>query len=726
MPAPTVSVTVDLSTTGGEALAGITVRARLDVNEVYEEIVISQPVEGVTDADGVVVLDLFPNAPSPTGLGTQGSTYRFTATVPGGRGLNVNARVPNEDCRLENILVGDEIGELTDAELALLQAQSAVTTAASSAAAASSSASDAGDSASAAATSATAAAGSATAAATSATAAAASATSAASSASSANVSAVAAASSEAQAAAIVLGSFVQDGADAVVRTFTSKARDFVSVFDFMTEAEIADVEAGTALVDVSEAIRNAIASFGTPLDQTYYSPAGTVYFPPGLYYCGSEISIRRVVNLIGATSGNLGNWYGATTLEFPADSHGLKFESLTSAGGDQKGSDSSMVQGITLRQKAGGVTGDGIRAHSRVTIKDCGIWDFGGNGISIRATGSAPAGDDFGNANCFHIEYTTCVNNGASGIFVDGADANAGTVIGCDCHNNGAWGFHDSSFLGNTFIGNHASTNVSGGYFSDNVTARTVFIGNYNELGDPPSKMSNSSSVSLGGLMGPGWDATNAGMVLAEGELQNVGFTNFPFLGIGTGTVTTGGATVGGLAVYSKLGFTNARYGLGFKTADNGSLACVFANAADATVGDITVTGVGTTYNTTSDYRLKENVQPMTGALAKLARLKPVTYTWKQSGEAAQGFIAHELQEVFPEAVTGAKDAVREVDVFEEADEDVIYKDRVMGTKKVQKKTGTTTVPAYQGMDTSLVVATLVAGLQELKAEFDAYRALHP
>lgn len=154
MTTPTVEVTVTLAAQDGTPYEGVTVRARLDANEVYEGIVISDSAEAVTDADGVAILDLFPNAPSPTGLGTQGTTYSVRATIPGGRGLNVNARVPNMACRLENILVQDEAVALDDAELALAQAQAAVTTAASSAAAAAASETAAGASASAAAASA--------------------------------------------------------------------------------------------------------------------------------------------------------------------------------------------------------------------------------------------------------------------------------------------------------------------------------------------------------------------------------------------------------------------------------------------------------------------------------------------------------------------------------------------------------------------------------------------
>lgn len=104
-------------------------------------------------------------------------------------------------------------------------------------------------------------------------------------------------------------------------------------------------------------------------------------------------------------------------------------------------------------------------------------------------------------------------------------------------------------------------------------------------------------------------------------------------------------------------------------------------------VGSISVTGSNTAYNTSSDYRLKEDIAPMTGALAKVAALKPVTYKWKSTGETSEGFIAHELQAVVPDCVTGEKDAV-------DADGK----------------------PVYQGIDTSFLVATLTAAIQEQQA----------
>jgi hypothetical protein len=116
-------------------------------------------------------------------------------------------------------------------------------------------------------------------------------------------------------------------------------------------------------------------------------------------------------------------------------------------------------------------------------------------------------------------------------------------------------------------------------------------------------------------------------------------------------------------------------------------------------VGQITSNGTTTTYATSSDYRLKENIAPMTGALNKVALLKPVTYKWKSDGSDSQGFIAHELQAVVPDCVVGEKDAVETY-----TDED--------GNEATR--------PVYQGIDTSFLVATLTAAIQELKAIVDA------
>jgi hypothetical protein len=140
--------------------------------------------------------------------------------------------------------------------------------------------------------------------------------------------------------------------------------------------------------------------------------------------------------------------------------------------------------------------------------------------------------------------------------------------------------------------------------------------------------------------------------------------------------------------------------------------------SAGANVGTITTTNTATAYNTSSDYRLKEAIAPMTGALAKVALLKPCTYKWKIDGSDGQGFIAHELAEVVEGCVSGEKDAVEE----QQYEVTPAVKDEE-GNTVTEAVMGTRTVPSYQGIDTSFLVATLTAAIQELKAIVDAQGA---
>ena len=134
-------------------------------------------------------------------------------------------------------------------------------------------------------------------------------------------------------------------------------------------------------------------------------------------------------------------------------------------------------------------------------------------------------------------------------------------------------------------------------------------------------------------------------------------------------------------------------------------------------VGSVSTTTTATTYNTSSDYRLKENVQPMTGALAIVTALKPVTFNWKTDGSDGQGFIAHELQAVVPDCVTGEKDAT-EMQTYEISPAVPATQDEEGNelTAVVEAVMGEREVPKYQGIDTSFLVATLTAAIKEQQA----------
>jgi hypothetical protein len=110
--------------------------------------------------------------------------------------------------------------------------------------------------------------------------------------------------------------------------------------------------------------------------------------------------------------------------------------------------------------------------------------------------------------------------------------------------------------------------------------------------------------------------------------------------------------------------------------------------------GNITVSGSSTAYNTSSDYRMKHDVQPITSGLATVSALNPVTYKWNVDGSLGEGFVAHELQEIIPLAVSGNKDAV---------DSDG--------------------KPIYQAVDYSKIVVHLVAAVQEQQAQIEELKA---
>ena len=173
----------------------------------------------------------------------------------------------------------------------------------------------------------------------------------------------------------------------------------------------------------------------------------------------------------------------------------------------------------------------------------------------------------------------------------------------------------------------------------------------------------------------------------AGAERMRIDSSGNLLVGMTTYGVTTAGASLSPTASSSFYVAGGTALTIGRGTNDG---TAVQFNRSGTNCGTISVTTTATAYNTSSDYRLKEAIAPMTGALAKVALLKPVTYKWKVDGSDGQGFIAHELAEIEAGCVTGEKDAV-------DADGN----------------------PQYQGIDTSFLVATLTAAIQELKALVD-------
>ena len=272
----------------------------------------------------------------------------------------------------------------------------------------------------------------------------------------------------------------------------------------------------------------------------------------------------------------------------------------------------------------------------------------------------------------------------ATNMFFDGANKYATTAAAARYSvgsGNHEWYIAPSGTAGNAITFTQAMTLDSSG---------RVGIGNSSpdEVLVVKTSAGNIKSSALNS--GAKWVGTNA----ANNAEAEFGLQGNPLVFLTNGSEraridSSGKLLVGTTSTFDNVSFLLAQFEGGVATRINNTASTSqmsFFNP-NGRVGFISTSGSATTYSTSSDYRLKENVQPMQDALAVVAQLNPVTYTWKADGSDGQGFIAHELQAVVPDCVTGEKDAV-------DAEGN----------------------PQYQGVDTSFLVATLVKAIQELTA----------
>ena len=159
-----------------------------------------------------------------------------------------------------------------------------------------------------------------------------------------------------------------------------------------------------------------------------------------------------------------------------------------------------------------------------------------------------------------------------------------------------------------------------------------------------------------------------------------------------------------------------SEYAIEVKTDASTGVAMYFLHSTSTACGSISVGSSATAYNTSSDYRLKENVSDMSGAITRLKNLKPKRFNWisDENNELLDGFLAHEVDEVVPQAIHGEKDATKDVGTIKDADGNVLRENTVESTKKdgeTWEKTGTEI--NAQGIDQSKLVPLLTGALQE-------------
>ena len=198
---------------------------------------------------------------------------------------------------------------------------------------------------------------------------------------------------------------------------------------------------------------------------------------------------------------------------------------------------------------------------------------------------------------------------------------------------------------------------------------------------------------------------------------------------VGTTTALSSASTGEGTSILNKNAIV---------VAVNGSDANLILNRTDSSTGDlcifryngatkgsISTNGTTTAYNTTSDYRLKEDWQPMSGSIDRLKALNPVNFAWKADGSRVDGFLAHEAAEVVPEAVTGTKDAVEAIGTITDAEGTVVQENVTEPAELAEGQTWTKTEdrPVYQGIDQSKLTPLLTAALQDTLALVEAQAA---
>jgi hypothetical protein len=206
---------------------------------------------------------------------------------------------------------------------------------------------------------------------------------------------------------------------------------------------------------------------------------------------------------------------------------------------------------------------------------------------------------------------------------------------------------------------------------------------------------------------------------------------------------SSGGNTVQGTVLYNNGQIYASASGhqvmLLTRKTNNGEIILFYRDGTN--VGNIYVTGSSTSYNTSSDYRLKENVVDLTGASARVNQLNPSRFNFiaDETNTLVDGFLAHEVATVVPEAITGTKDAMRDEeyevtpatgDIYTPATNEVdevihsadaeqpeTLEDGQQWRETTAAVMGTRSVPDYQGIDQSKLVPLLTAALQEALTE---------
>lgn len=355
----------------------------------------------------------------------------------------------------------------------------------------------------------------------------------------------------------------------------------LTINSYLTQAQQAAVLAGTSTVDFSPILTAAIASHPAVVQGT-----NPICFGVGVYPFLSTVHINRATLLSGAGGGGAGSLSYGTVLEWPADTTGLVVDTAATSGSTDGSGTIIQDMDLEARPSCTSTTAYGIQMRGKSSIRNVSVGGFCQDQIHIEACFGC-GGSIEGNDNGFLVDQVTLTGNapafsstavGVNCLFIQGADANAGTTRNVNCSNVKGWGIYDNGFLGSVHVGPEAATtgllsrvNYSGtsywanpgttstllgsttpgtnaavwiaitagsyptwtnggtyypggDYSSSGTVSTTLWLGAYGETGDP-SSYGNQNSMTIGGLLAAGWIGPIADSTNNHGVLQ---VTNTP------------------------------------------------------------------------------------------------------------------------------------------------------------------------------------------------------
>jgi len=440
--------------------------------------------------------------------------------------------------------------------------------------------------------------------------------------------------------------------------------------------------------------------------QIQYNSSGALTGSANLTFNGTTLT-ANTLNLTNA----LGTAYGGTGLtSFTAN--GVVYASSTSALATGSGllfdgsnlglgvTPSAWQSGRSIIELGGSVTGqivfngssnNGFMATNVYNSGSGNIYKNTNYAVSYNQTSgqhqwyTAPSGTAGNPITAFATPVMTLDNSGNLGVGTSSPASKLDVKVGA---NNGAISFGRTATELEIFVAN-GNDQYLGGTVAGSVGVRSI-----------------TGALFLG-------TASGQSLVLETNSIERVCIDNSGNLLVGlttaTGTPNSGAVIAAGAAVMY----------MGHPSGTGSGAPYLGFNYNGGAIGSITQSGTtAVLYSTTSDYRLKSNVQPVTSGLSVINQLNPVNFTWISDNEADTGFLAHEFQSVIPRSVTGEKDATK----TEEYEITPAVKDE-NGNVTTPAVMGTRTVPVYQQMDNSGAVPYLVAAIKELSAKVTALEA---